>query len=360
MGVAIGHELDGWKLSRKGLVRCVCGVAMRGINWRLALLISILFFSVSSTSSSAYSTQRGELIGGTVSTTGGNSVIVEVHTATWCEYCAETDDILPVLRTEHERRLSLISLHPIDGTDLLPSMASTHRLDRLHMNAGKLTGTPTIFMEGEISDEGLFTAGQITSSLFNSESNLRARTEIGISAHQSDDILSVSVSALINDKVTFNHTQISVMIANDEPELLPGDPVEGSGPYYSTLNSLIEVEIVNSSSEISYDAFPPQNWAITDYVKNNSHVSFVAHLIQPLSHANTTSIVVSHEIIEEEITNYSTDVLGVASIVQSDINQEKTSSAWIIAACLFMGFVIIADSKFRRLWPPRKDLLEEE
>jgi len=333
---------------------------MRGNDWRLALLISFLFFSISSTSSSAYSTQNGELNNGTISTSGGNSVIVEVHTATWCEYCAETDDILSILRTEHGSRLSLISLHPNDGTDLLPSMASTHRLERLHSNAGKLTGTPTVFMEGEISDEGLFTAGQITSSLFNSESNLRARTEIGISAHHSDDILSVSVSALINDKVSFNNTQISVMIANDNPELLPGEPVEGSGPYYSTLNSLIEVEITNSSSEVSFDAFPPHNWAITDYEKNNSYVSFVVHLIQPSSHATTTSIVVSHEIVEEEITNYSTDVLGVASIVQNDANLEKSSSSWIIAGCLFMGVLIIADSKFRRILPPRKGPLEEE
>ena len=101
MGVAISHELDGWKLGRKGLVRCACGGVMRENNWRLALLISVLFFSVSSTSSSAYTTDRGELINGTISTTGGDSVIVEVHTATWCEYCAETDDILSALRTAH-------------------------------------------------------------------------------------------------------------------------------------------------------------------------------------------------------------------------------------------------------------------
>ena len=66
--------------------------------------------------------------------------------------------------------------------------------------------------------------------------SLPSRTEIDITAHHSDDILSVSVLALIDDKVSFNHTQIAVMIANDEPELLPGEPVEGSGPYHSTLN----------------------------------------------------------------------------------------------------------------------------
>lgn len=313
----------------------------------LATVMACLALSLCFTPAAAYSASPGSLLEDDIVVSGGDAVLVEVYTATWCPSCAELDDILAVLRSEHDGRLALMTLHPSDGVDVLSTLASSHRLDRLQANVAKLTGTPTIYMESDIASEGLVSGSQFSSTLFNFESNLRDRTEITLSAHQSGEILSLDITATIDDDDDFENTQIAVMIGDDDPVVPDENLAAGAGPYDATLHSLFEVEISNASIP-SFDAFPKLQWTVADYKFNDSEVSFSVHLIQPQSQANSTTIIVTHEVMEEFVANSTVDTFAAVSIIQEDSKPSTRAGwQWLVGGVLILGVLILADSHFR-------------
>ena len=313
----------------------------------LATVMACLALSLCFTPAAAYSASPGSLLEDDIVVSGGDAVLVEVYTATWCPSCAELDDILAVLRSEHDGRLALMTLHPSDGVDGLSTLASSHRLDRLQANVAKLTGTPTIYMESDIASEGLVSGSQFSSTLFNFASNLRDRTEITLSAHQSGEILSLDITATIDDDGDFENTQIAVMIGDDDPVVPDENLAAGAGPYDATLHSLFEVEISNASIP-SFDAFPKLQWTVADYKFNDSVVSFSVHLIQPQSQANSTTIIVTHEVMEEFVANSTVDTFAAVSIIQEDSKPPTRAGwQWLVGGVLILGVLILADSHFR-------------
>ena len=333
-----------WKMT------CVEYVWQRVMGARrcfLATVMAWLALSLCVTPATAYSATPGSLLEDNIVVSGGDAVLVEVYTATWCPSCAELDDILAVLRSEHDGRLAMMTLHPSDGVDVLSTLASSHRLDRLQANVAKLTGTPTIYMESDIASEGLVSGSQFSSTLFTFESNLRDRTEITLSARQSGDILSLDITATIDGDDDFANTQIAVMIGDDDPVVPDEDLATGSGPYDATLHSLFEVDISDDSIP-SFDAFPKLQWTVADYQFSNSEVSFSVHLIQPQSRANSTTIIVTHEVMEEFVANSTVDTFAAVSIIQELPNQSTRAGwQWLVGGVLILGMLILADSHFR-------------
>ncbi len=320
---------------------------MGGRRCFLATVMAWLALSLCVTPATAYSASPGSLLEDDIVVSGGDAVLVEVYTATWCPSCAELDDILSVLRSEHDGRLALMTLHPSDGVDVLSTLASSHRLDRLQANTAKLAGTPTIYMESDIASEGLVSGSQFSSTLFNFESNLRDRTEITLSARQSGDILSLDITATIDDDDDFADTQIAVMIGDDDPIVTDENLAAGAGPYDATLHSLFEVEISDASIPM-FDAFPRLHWTIADYQFNNSEVSFMLYLIHPESQANSTTIIVTHEVMEEFVANSSVDTFGAVSIIQEETTKSTRAGwQWLVGGVLILGLLILADSHFR-------------
>jgi thiol-disulfide isomerase/thioredoxin len=315
----------------------------------LATAMIWLALSLCVAPAAAYSAPPGSLLDNTIVVSGGDAVLVEVYTATWCPSCAELDDILAVLRPEHDGRMALMTLHPTDGVDVLSTLAASHRLERLQTNVAKLTGTPTIYMECDIASEGLVSGSQFSSDLFKFESNLRDRTEMTLSARQSGDILSLDITATIDGDDTFANTQVAVMVGDDDPVVPDGDLAPGAGPYDATLHSLVEVEITNTSSP-QYDAFPPLDWVLTDYRFNTAEVSFSLHLIQPQAQANTTTIIVTHEVMEEFVANTTVDTFAALSIIQEEsAPSPRTGWQWLVGGVLVLGLLILADSHFRAI-----------
>jgi hypothetical protein len=315
----------------------------------LAAAMIWLALSLCVAPAAAYSAPPGSLLDNTIVVSGGDSVLVEVYTATWCPSCAELDDIISVLRPEHDGRMALMTLHPTDGVDVLSTLAASHRLERLQTNVAKLTGTPTIYMESDIASEGLVSGSQFSSTLFKFESNLRDRTEMTLSARQSGDILSLDITATIDGDDTFANTQIAVMVGDDDPVVPDGDLAAGAGPYDATLHSLAEVEISDATIPV-YDAFPVLQWTLTDYQYNASEVSFSLQLIQPQSQANTTTIIVTHEVMEEFVANTTVDTFAALSIIQEESTQSSRSGwQWLVGGVLILGLLILADSHFRSI-----------
>ena len=90
---------------------------MGALRCFLATVMAWLALSLCVTPATAYSATPGSLLEDNIVVSGGDAVLVEVYTATWCPSCAELDDILAVLRSEHDGRLALMTLHPSDGVD---------------------------------------------------------------------------------------------------------------------------------------------------------------------------------------------------------------------------------------------------
>ena len=324
------------------------------------ILLAWLAISISFAPASADSGKRGGLTSGGIIVADGNAVLVEVHTATWCPTCADFDDIVPILRREHDGRIALMNLHPSDGVDLLSSPASTHRLERLHMNLGRITGTPSIFMESQLTSEGAMSGSQFTTELFSAEANLRDRSDLRMHAFQSGDILTVTIAVEIESTNTFSDTQLAILVGNDAPVVdTTGLPV-GAGPFDASLHSLLEVELDVSNQTPNSTAFPSNKWGLSNFQATPTSISFSAHLLQNVSLANQTTIVGIHEVVEERIANTSIDTLSAIAIYQDHL-QSSTNSAWIwlVGGCILLGILILAEEPIRTIGK-KKHLDESE
>jgi hypothetical protein len=112
---------------------------------------------------------------------------------------------------------------------------------------------------------------------------------------------------------------------------------------------LVEVEISDATIPV-YDAFPVLQWTLTDYQYNASEVSFSLQLIQPQSQANTTTIIVTHEVMEEFVANTTVDTFAALSIIQEESTQSSRSGwQWLVGGVLILGLLILADSHFRSI-----------
>lgn len=309
-----------------------------------AIALTWLVFSMGfAPTATAARFDAGSLSESELSVSGGGSVLTEVHTATWCPSCAELDDVMKVLRTEHGERMTMISLHPDDGSDTLGNQASEHRLARLHSIEGRATGTPTIFMEGTLAREGAVSGSQVSLALFDAESDMRSRTALQLTAKMDGDLLVLQVEAEIDDDQTFANTQVSILLGDDDPDTTDSEIATGGGPFDAALTSLLEVSLDEEAQVVEIDAFPAGMWTISEGERSRTKVSFQTFIQIGFEAAGDTTIVIAHEADENHLSQNEAFTYGSISIVQENVNSDELLNwVWLVGGLLIIGIVIIA------------------
>ncbi|MBT3970952.1 MAG: hypothetical protein HOE92_01900 [Euryarchaeota archaeon] len=317
---------------------------------RVVIALAFAALALSASLSPAVSATRidvGSLSSEEVTISGGGAVLYELYTATWCESCAEFDDLIEPLRTEHDERMAFIALHPDDDDDdKIGNSASQHRLNRLHAIEGRVTGTPTSFMDGVVAREGQVSGSQISLALFDAESSQRSRTSLTLSTTSDNGGLIFELSAKLSPSGShsFNGTQLTIMIGDDDPEVGDSLLAEGAGPFHATLFALFEVDINENGSIGLIEEFPAGTWSMinSQIVNERVIITVRAHSIsQPLG---DLSILATHEVNDNFLsTTTSPLTLGAVSFFQADEKEENILSGYLIATGLIgIGVLIIA------------------
>lgn len=315
----------------------------------VALSFGALILSAALTpAASATRVDLNSLSNGPVTISGGGAVLYELHTATWCTACADFDDIVEPLRSAHAERMAFVALHPDDDDDKIGNSASQHRLNRLHSIEGRVTGTPTSFMEGELAREGKVSGTQISLALFDAESQQRGRTSLSLttSANQNDLTFQLTASLSQNGEPTFNGTQLTIMVGDDDPEVKDSLLVEGAGPFHAALSSLFEVDINENGSLGKIDSFPSGSWEIISSHGDAEEVVVSLRLNDSYGAINDLTILAAHEASDENL-NSSVLTHGAISFFQGEnVKEGVVSWEWIIFGLLGTGGLIVAVPAF--------------
>ena len=80
----------------------------------------------------------------------GATVLIEEHTATYCQTCAQIDPMVLDFLRDNGNRAIRVALHP-PADDLLGTEISTHRLS---LSGENLSVTPTFVMDGDVVSQG--------------------------------------------------------------------------------------------------------------------------------------------------------------------------------------------------------------
>ena len=114
---------------------------------------------------------------------GGNSVLMEQFTATWCDVCAQIDPWISNFADERGSRLVRIALHdPV--ADPLGSSISSERLS-IHSNSMDLA--PSFWFDSNNEIKGTVDSIDLDRALLNSEGVRESDTIISISGAENFD-----------------------------------------------------------------------------------------------------------------------------------------------------------------------------
>ena len=80
----------------------------------------------------------------------GATVLIEEHTATYCQTCAQIDPMVLDFLRDNGNRAIRVAIHP-PADDLLGTEISTHRLS---LSGENLSVTPTFVMDGDVVSQG--------------------------------------------------------------------------------------------------------------------------------------------------------------------------------------------------------------
>lgn len=140
---------------------------------------------------------------------GGNSVLMEQYTATWCDVCAQIDPWVSEFADDRGSRLVRVALHdPVN--DPLGNSISSERLS-IHPNSLELA--PSFWFDSNNEIKGRVDPVDLDRALLNSEGNRGSDTLISISAAKIFDSSSLSLRVnLFNVDNSSNNTQISIFL----------------------------------------------------------------------------------------------------------------------------------------------------
>jgi thiol-disulfide isomerase/thioredoxin len=116
---------------------------------RAIISILILVLVMSQTTSAVVQDLAGEFERTEVKI--GRTVLVEERTAIWCPSCAQIDPELAAVAQSHGSRAALVALHTSDAFE---NNASRARMQYQNLSDSRSYGTPTFFVDHQMSAEG--------------------------------------------------------------------------------------------------------------------------------------------------------------------------------------------------------------
>lgn len=139
---------------------------------------------------------------------GGNSVLLEQYTATWCDVCAQIDPWISNFADDRGSRLVRIALHdPLE--DPLGSVISSERLS-IHSNSMELA--PSFWFDSNNEIKGAVDSVDLDRALLNSEGVRDSDTIISISGTESFDTDSMNLKVNLFNIDNSSNSQVSIFL----------------------------------------------------------------------------------------------------------------------------------------------------
>jgi len=139
---------------------------------------------------------------------GGNSVLMEQFTATWCDVCAQIDPWISNFADDRGSRLVRIALHdPV--ADPLGSSISSERLS-IHSNSMDLA--PSFWFDSNNEIKGTVDLVDLDRALLNSEGVRGSDTIISISGTENFDSNSMDLRVNLFNVDNSSNSQVSIFL----------------------------------------------------------------------------------------------------------------------------------------------------
>ena len=225
-------------------------------------------------------------------TEGGNSVLLEQYTATWCDVCAQIDPWVSNFADDRGSRLVRIALHdPLE--DPLGSIISSERLS-IHSNSMELA--PSFWFDSNNEIKGAVDSVDLDRALLNSEGVRDSDTIISISGTESFDTDSMNLKVNLFNIDNSSNSQVSIFLLA-EVNIDKSQATNGITTHEDVAVGYMNMEIDTNLTIEEVTSETNFNMRFTNISMTRNIDSFEVNLDFSLENQNFEdySIVVAHE-----------------------------------------------------------------
>ena len=269
---------------------------------------------------------------------GGNSVLMEQFTATWCDVCAQIDPWISNFVDERGSRLVRIALHdPV--SDPLGSSISSERLS-IHSNSMDLA--PSFWFDSNNVIKGTVDPVDLDRALLNSEGVRESDTIISISGAENFDSNSMDLKINLFNVDNSSNSQVSIFLLA-EIIIDKSQATNGITTHEDVAIGYLNMEIDTNFSTDDITSETNFNSRFTNISMTRNVNSFQINLDFPLGDEDIEdiSIVVAHE----KIVDGQRSTLGAVSL-NFDNSQNSNGINVVlplIAICIISTVILFKD-----------------
>ena len=269
---------------------------------------------------------------------GGNSVLMEQFTATWCDVCAQIDPWISNFADERGSRLVRIALHdPV--ADPLGSSISSERLS-IHSNSMDLA--PSFWFDSNNEIKGTVDPVDLDRALLNSEGVRESDTIISISGAENFDSNSMDLRVNLFNVDNSSNSQVSIFLLA-EIIIDKSQATNGITTHEDVAIGYLNMEIDTNFSTDDITSETNFNSRFTNFSMTRNVNSFQINLDFPLGNEDIEdiSIVVAHE----KIVDGQRSTLGAVSL---DLDNSQNSNGInvvfpLIVICIISTAILFKD-----------------
>lgn len=269
---------------------------------------------------------------------GGNSVLLEQYTATWCDVCAQIDPWVSNFADDRGSRLVRIALHdPLE--DPLGSIISSERLS-IHSNSMELA--PSFWFDSNNEIKGAVDSVDLDRALLNSEGVRDSDSIISISGTESFDTDSMNLKVNLFNIDNSSNSQVSIFLLA-EVNIDKSQATNGITTHEDVAVGYLNMEIDTNLTIEEVTSETNFNMRFTNISMTRNIDSFEVNLDFSLENQNFEdySIVVAHE----KIVDGQRSTLGAVSL--SLDNSQDTNGINVIfpliIICLVSTVILFKD-----------------
>ena len=269
---------------------------------------------------------------------GGNSVLMEQFTATWCDVCAQIDPWISNFADERGSRLVRIALHdPV--ADPLGSSISSERLS-IHSNSMDLA--PSFWFDSNNEIKGTVDPVDLDRALLNSEGVRESDTIISISGAENFDSNSMDLRINLFNVDNSSNSQVSIFLLA-EIIIDKSQATNGIITHEDVAIGYLNMEIDTNFSTDDITSETNFNSRFTNISMTRNVNSFQINLDFPLGNENIEdiSIVVAHE----KIVDAQRSTLGAVSLnLDNSQNSNGINVVFpLIVICIISTIILFKD-----------------
>ena len=269
---------------------------------------------------------------------GGNSVLMEQFTATWCDVCAQIDPWISNFADERGSRLVRIALHdPV--ADPLGSSISSERLS-IHSNSMDLA--PSFWFDSNNEIKGTVDPVDLDRALLNSEGVRESDTIISISGAENFDSNSMDLRVNLFNVDNSSNSQVSIFLLA-EIIIDKSQATNGITTHEDVAVGYLNMEIDTNFSTDDITSETNFNSRFTNISMTRNVNSFQINLDFPLGNEDIEdiSIVVAHE----KIVDGQRSTLGAVSLnLDNSQNSNGINVVFpLIVICIISTVILFKD-----------------